>query len=401
MRILQICHRIPYPAVDGGNIAMMNMALALLEAGHEVHQFALNTTKHFIDPSCLPDDLREKLHFTSVKIDTTIRRSGAFRNLFTNESYNVVRFYNDEVERSLEKTLHANTFDIVQLETLFTTPYINCIRKNSGAKIVLRAHNVEHIIWDRLADKERNIIRKRYLRMLASRLRKYELETLKLIDALVPITPVDENIFRKFHFKRPVLTTPMSIDIKEYLFDNKKTAAMNLFHLGSMDWMPNHEGVSWFLENCWTEIHRQHPQLNLYLAGRNFPQEIMDRNFPNTFCEGRIEDAQTYMSDKQIMIVPLLSGSGMRVKIVQGMALGKTIISTTIGAEGIPAEHGKNILIADTPQDFINVVGKCIDNEEWTRSIGNKARKFAIDHYSNASVGHQLGLFYNAIKKLA
>jgi glycosyltransferase involved in cell wall biosynthesis len=285
------------------------------------------------------------------------------------------------------------------LETLFTTPYIDCIRKNSNAKIVLRAHNVEHIIWDRLAEKEHKILRKNYLKLLASRLRKYELETLQNIDALVPITPVDESVFRKFHFTRPIITIPMSIDVKDYHFDEKNESGISLFHLGSMDWMPNREGVTWFLEKCWSDVHKRYPQLKLYLAGRNFPEEISSRNDSNTICEGRIEDAHRYMSDKQIMIVPLLSGSGMRVKIIQGMALGKTIISTKIGAEGIPAENGKNILIADTPEEFGNAIGRCVDDPAWCKSIGNKARKFAVDHYSNIAVGHQLGIFYNALKK--
>jgi glycosyltransferase involved in cell wall biosynthesis len=397
MKILQICHRVPYPPVDGGNIAMMNMALALIDAGHEVHQFALNTRKHFVNPIDLPIDLKAKLHFHATPIDTTIKISGVLKNIFTSDSYNVIRFYSTEAEKELQQILIQGSFDIVQLETLFATPYISCIRKHSSAKIVLRAHNVEHIIWERLAETENNIIRKWYLHFLAKRLKKYELETLEEIDAIIPITPVDELLFKNYHFLKPVLTVPVSLTMNDYVYDEKVKPEMSLFHLGSMDWIPNREAVEWFLKEVWPGIHSLYPTLRLYLAGRNFPDEIKNAGHPNAICQGRIEDAHSYMQTKQVMIVPLHSGSGMRVKIIQGMALGKTILSTTVGAEGIPVTNGENILIANTPSEFISQVKWCMENPEASKEIGKKARKFAEDNYSNFSVGKQLSVFFKNI----
>ena len=397
MKILQICHRIPYPAIDGGNIAMMNIAHALIEAGNEVHQFALNTKKHFVNALMLPEELRNTLHFNSVAIDTKVSVKGIINNLFTSDSYNIIRFFSKEVEKELEKVLRANNFDIVQLETLFTAPYIECLKKNTTAKIVLRAHNVEHIIWERLAKEENNIFRKNYLKLLSKRLRKYELETLKNIDALVAITSVDETTFRELSFTGPMITVPVSLNFKEYFFDENEETEMALFHLGSMDWMPNREAVEWFLKKCWPKIHSILPSLKLYLAGRLFPQEIIDANYPNVICEGKIENSHSYMRKKQIMIVPLLSGSGMRVKIIQGMALGKTIISTRIGAEGIPVENGKNIFFADTPEEFIKVISHCIKNPQTCKQSGINGRKFAEENYSNQSAGKRLEIFYKAL----
>ena len=398
MKILQICHRLPYPSTDGGNIVMMNMALALAEAGHEIHQFSLNTNKHYVDPVSIPESLKAKIHFHSISIDTSITISGALKNLITSGSYNVERFFSNEAEAALINQLNAHNFDIVQLETLFATPYIECIRKNSKAKIVFRAHNVEHVIWQRLSTQETNFLKKFYLEFLASRMKTYELKILKLIDALVPITKIDEKIFLSFQFNKPYLTLPMSLDIREYTFNLSEKKEMCLFHLGSMDWMPNVEAVNWFLNNCWQKIHQLFPDLRLYLAGRNFPAEISGKHLSNVVCEGRIEDALDYMRKKQIMIVPLLSGSGMRVKIIQGLALGKTIVSTTIGAEGIPVENEKNILIADSPEDFISTLQRCMDNTEWCKNIGLAGRKFAEENYSNESVADKLGQFYAKLK---
>ena len=397
MRILQVCHRIPFPPIDGGNIVMMNLALALADEGHEVHQFALNTKKHFTDPKSIPENLKKRLHFRSSVIDTKVTLKGIISNLFKNESYNVVRFYSAEIEKELEKVLRENTFDIIQFETLFVTPYISCIRKNSNAKIVLRAHNVEHLIWERLATKEKNILKKKYFKFLAKRLKIFELNTLNAIDALVPITRVDESMFLKYGFSKPCLTLPMSMDISDYPFNPDDENELCLFHLGSMDWMPNLEAVHWFMDYCWQNIHTLFPKLKLYLAGRNFPDEIKNKNFPNVICEGKIEHSNHYMQNKQIMIVPLHSGSGMRVKIIQGLAMGKTIISTTIGAEGIPVENKVNILLADSPQQFIDCVKQCLENPSWCKNIGQQGRVFIENNYSNSTIAKKLTSFYDKL----
>ncbi|MBK7851921.1 MAG: glycosyltransferase [Bacteroidetes bacterium] len=394
MKILQICHRVPYPPLDGGNIAMLNMAKSLVAAGAEVHQFALNTKKHYVKPESFPANLKELLHFQCADLDTRITIGGAFSNLFKKESYNVVRFFNEEIEKTLASILQKEDFDVVQFETLFATPYIPVVRKYSRAKVSLRAHNAEHIIWERLAGAEKNVLKRTYLKFLSRRLKKYELEILDKIDFLIPITKVDEQIFKELGYRRPVLSLPLGVNLEDYPINRKTRAPLSLFHLGSMDWLPNIEGVEWFLEKCWPEIHSAFPDLKLFLAGRNFPEYILEANLPGVFCEGRIENANAYMSDKQIMIVPLLSGSGMRVKIIQGMALGKTIISTTIGAEGINAESGKNILIADTPLDYFETIKKCLDNPEACRQIGIAARQLAEEEYSNLSIGKKLLNFY-------
>lgn len=400
MKILQVCHRVPFPPIDGGNIAMMNMALSLIAAGNEVHQFCLNTTRHFIDPKHIPVDLVEKLHLTTSNIDTRINVKDAFMNLFQKSSYNIQRFYTASVENDLVKKLKSEEFDFVQLETLFCAPYISAIRKNSKAKIILRAHNVEHIIWERLAVSQSNPIKKRYLTLLAKRLKKFELKTLHDVDAIIPITPIDEEHFRKLNYNGPMISLPLGVDLKEYVEFHNKDAALNLVHLGSMDWLPNREGVEWFLKKCWNSIHNKHPLLKLFLAGRDFPKELEDLNPPNVFFQGRVDHANNYLSDKQIMIVPLFSGSGMRVKIIQGLVLGKTIISTTIGAEGIDVTHSKNILLADTPEDFLMYVTRCLENPIWCREIGLNGYQLAIEKYSLEAVGKNESLFLKNLQKI-
>lgn len=397
MRILQLCHHVPFPPRDGGKIAMMNMAKALLASGHEVHQFALNPSRNYSDVSLMPEDLKKSLHFQSASINTDLRISGALRTLFSGQSYNISRFYNKAIEQKLVDYLQKNTFDIIQFETIFCTPYLDAIRKNSKAKIVLRAHNVEHIIWERLAKAENKASKKWYLNLLASRLKKYELNLLSKIDAILAITPVDEEFFLQHGYKGKTASSPLGLDLSDYRFQPFDERKLSLFHLGAMDWMPNVEGVEWFLHTCWPLVGEVFPELRLFLAGRNFPQHLKEAHYPNVICDGQVERASDYMNDKQLMVVPLRSGSGMRVKIIEGLALGKTIISTTIGAEGIAVEDGKNILLADTPEQFEIAIALCLHHPEKAKSIGIEGRKLAEEKYSVAAIGNQITKFYNEL----
>jgi glycosyltransferase involved in cell wall biosynthesis len=124
----------------------------------------------------------------------------------------------------------------------------------------------------------------------------------------------------------------------------------------------------------------------------------MELNDPNVRSEGEVDDAQEFMHNKQIMIVPLLSGGGMRVKIIEGMASGKTIVSTSIGAEGISYTNGKNILIADSPDEIVKQLEKCLKDPAYCYSIGAEARKLAADSYSNESIGKKVVDFFRTLQ---
>jgi len=397
VKILQLCHRVPYPFLDGGNIAMYQIGKSLAAEGHDLKILALNTRKHYVSPKTLPAWFTEKCSLESVDIDTSVKPQGVLLNLFQTSSYNITRFYSAAFGQKLAEVLSHQPFDIIQLESLFMTPYLDVIRKHSKAKVVMRAHNAEHVIWQRLADSEKPGWRKWYYRLLVNRLKKYETQTLNNLDAILAITPDDEKIFRIMGFNGPVAVVPVSIDLPGSRTTANTFEKLCLFHLGSMDWLPNIEGVNWFLSECWPLINREHPNLKLFLAGRGFPDSIRRKKMANVICEGEIVDAAAYMDDKPIMIVPLLSGSGMRVKIIQGMAAGKVILSTSIGAEGIECLNGKNILIADTPEQMAEAVRYCLANKEALASISREAQQLVADKYSVKAIGEKLDGFYKKL----
>ncbi|MCQ2287070.1 MAG: glycosyltransferase family 4 protein [Bacteroidales bacterium] len=399
MKILQLCPKPPLPAVDGGCIAINNITQMLLNHGHEVKVVAISTPKHKVDLSALPSDYVKKTRFETVFINTSIKTIPALKAMILGHSYNVQRFISRELNKKLTDLLKHEKFDIVQLESIYTAPYISTIRQHSDAKIILRTHNIEHRIWERIVKNENSLLRKLALKRLANNLEKFELSLFKKIDGYMTISDVDYQYFNDLFPQTVGTVIPFGIEVDDYEPDEDYIPSdiPELFHLGSLDWQPNREGIVWFLENVWEEVLNEYPTLTFSIAGRNIPNAITEMSLPNVKIIGEVENASSFMLSKDIMIVPLLSGSGIRVKIIEGMALGKTIITTTIGAEGLAVEHGKNILIADTPEEFVKCIGKCVQSPDICKIIGENAASFVALHHNNDIIVNQLEKFYQTI----
>ncbi len=393
MKILQLCNKVPFPPKDGGCIAMNNFT-----QGHTVKVLAINTPKHLVEMNELPAEYHSKTNIEAVFVDTSVKLAGVFLNLFSSKSYNVSRFYSSAFEKKLIELLTAEKYDVVQLESIYVSIYVDAIRKYSSAKVVLRAHNVENLLWKRTASQISNPLKQAYIRMLANKLEAYEKSVIKKVDAIAAITDADTRWFKSNGCINPVETFPFGIEFKSLGADHKsQKKELSVFNIGAMDWMPNVDGLKWFLKDIWKNIHKQHPQIKLFLAGRNMPAWLSGLNMQNVIVEGEVADAHQFMRLNSIMVVPLLSGGGMRVKIIEGMALGKTIVTTAVGAEGIAYRNNEHLLIADTAAEFAEAVNKCISDTAFAENIGKNASSLVEDHYDNQKICKRLTDFYQTL----
>jgi polysaccharide biosynthesis protein PslH len=389
----------PYPLKDGGAIAMYNITKGFCENGCKLTLLVPITSKHSTEVNDLPAELRNMADIHTVKINTDITFWGAFKNLFTKEPYYISRYTDQAFDNKLTELLKSNHFDIIHIESLKMVGYLKTIRENSSAKVVMRSHNIEFLIWQRMAEETKSMIKASYLKILVKRIKKLEIGTLNLFDAIVPITDVDGRFFQESGCNKPVFPAPTGFDIQQLQPDTSKTETISIFHIGALDWMPNLEALSWFMKFSWPIIHRNHPEVKFYIAGRNMPAEIKKYASDNVIIIGEVESSIDFMNSKQIMIVPLLSGSGMRIKIVEGMALGKIIISTTVGAEGIGCKNLKNIMIADTPLEFAEIVGKLINDHQFANQISSNARSFVQNNFNNHLICEKLISNYRQLLK--
>lgn len=394
MRILQLCNKFVYPPRDGGAIGIFNYTKAFSALGNEVTVLAMNTTKHPYDLKYLPEDVKKMADFRSVDVDNSIKPISALIALLQNRSYNIERFISSEYNDRLIELIHEKEFDLIQLEGLYLSPYVETIRAFSEAKIVMRSHNIEHEIWERSAENEIGFLKRMYLKILAKQMRSYEVSRLNKYDLMTSVTERDAQMLKKFGCELPLHVCPAPYDETILKPDRSKMEFPSLFFIGALDWMPNTEGLDWFLKNVWEKVSLQFPDLKFYIAGRSADKAKLPE-MKNVVIVGEVENAYDFMNSKGLMIVPLLSGSGIRVKIIEGMALGKTIVTTSLGAEGIPCKDGQNILIADTPEAFAEKIVKCLNEKMTFAMIGDNAYQFAKQRFSSQEVVKKLLEFFS------
>ena len=393
MKILQLCNKPPYPPVDGGTMAMNSITKGLLCQGCEVKVLTVETDKHPVRRERIPDEYLAQTGVESVYVDLGVKPLPAAGAMLCGESYHVKRYVSEAFAAKLREVLEKERFDIVHVESIFLTPYVPLIRKHSDAKIILRAHNVEHLIWKRVAQSCRNSLKRWYLKHLSLTLRAYELEHLNDYDGIVCITKNDANVFREVGCRKPIVSIPFGVDPGEV--PSVDVEPDSLFHIGAMDWLPNQESVRWLLDEVWPVVHREVPQAKLYLAGRKMPAQWMNAQIEGVSVIGEVPDAMYFIGSKKINVVPLLSGSGIRVKIIEAMSIGKTVITTTVGAQGIDYTDGENILIADTPEQFAQQIKRCLEDDAFCSRVGEAAARLVAEQYNEQKLAEQLIDFYN------
>jgi len=397
MQILFVSNKMPFPPKDGGSIATFQHVWGLASLGQHVTVLSLNTKKHNVDISQIPSEITDKITFKPYNLDTSLSAFDALKNLFfSSMPYNAERFVSEGFEKYLIEVLQEQEYDIIQLEGLYLCPYIETIRKYSKALISFRAHNIEHEIWKRRLEREKNHMKGRYLKLLTNRLQVFEKSFVDKYDMLIPITQRDAKCFVEFGNTKPMLVSPTGIDPDKYVPQTHLIQYPSVFHLGALDWFPNQEGLLWFLRNVWRYISKDFTELKFYIAGRNAPKWLIDefKKFRNIVFVGEVDDAHEFLNKHSILVVPLLSGGGMRVKVIEGMALSKTIISTPIGVEGIPVTVGKDVLIASSPDEFMYCIEKLISNQDLCEEIGTNALAFVRQNFDSNVLAQELLDFY-------
>jgi len=374
-----------------------NTIRGLVNLGHEVSLVALNAKKNHHENNEDDKDLLSKINYRAYNIDTNVSVLDVAINLFSKTSFNIDRYYDPEFEKLLIRELRNRDFDIIQFEGLLVSLYLGAVRKHSKAKFIYRSHNIENQVWQRLSDQKNDPFKKSYLKMHAKRIKNYELQQLNNFNGIAVFTGQDKSTLLEYGTKIPIEILPVGINLDHYKPDFNKTEFPSLFFLGSLDWLPNREGIEWFIENFNKDLIDGDLRVKFYVAGNDIPERFDDYDvMGKIFIQGEVDNALEFVNSKSIMIVPLMSGGGMRVKIVEGMAMQKCIISTSLGAEGINYENGTNILIANDYDEFYDAIKLCIADEEYCKQIGFKARKLMEEKHDVNLVTKKLVDFYES-----
>ena len=376
---------------------MNSIITGLLEAGHQVKILAVNSEKFHVKESDIPEEYKRKTGIELINVDLRVKPAKALLNLFTKKSYHVERFVSKDFRNRIIEVLKHEHFDVVQLEMLFMAPYVEDIRAHSKAMIVMRAHNVEHKIWERIAKETKFFLKRWYINHLAKTLKEYELSALETVDGIAAITRKDAAYFRKYCSK-PIIDIPYGVYPEEFTPKYEIEGKPKFYHIGSMNWMPNEEGIRWFIDEVLPKTIEKVPDFVYHLAGRNMPEWLKEMKNPHIDVIGEVPDAKEFVSQNDVAIVPLLSGSGIRIKIIESMAMGKTVITTRVGAEGILYDEEVNLIIAENKAKMVEAIRSINENPQIAVRIGQAARKLVEETYDNRKIIARLLMFYEQIK---
>jgi polysaccharide biosynthesis protein PslH len=393
MKILVIAARLCYPLDGGAKIRAYHLLRALAER-HNVTMLAYygNTTEEKYFPH-FKDIGVTLVPIYSPAIDAAITITSIWRALLSGLPLNVAKYYSREMADAIAEQLDDEV-DCIHCEHLHMFSMI----QQADWPVILDAHNVESQIAERYAAAESNLLKKALLIWNGSRMRRYEVVAVRLSKLVLAVSEEDKKTFSSMSSVHNVKVVENGVDI-DYFAPQSVKGSKSLVFVGSMDWLPNSEGVFWFLDKVWALIKRQAPDVSCVVVGKNPSAALLNRgrSLPGVTITGAVDDVRPYVARAALSIVPLRIGGGTRLKILEAFAMGKTVVSTTLGAEGIEYSDGQNIVIADTAEEFASTVLMLMENESKRHGIGVEARQLAEHKYSWSALGEKLVKYYEEV----
>ncbi|HVI07308.1 MAG TPA: glycosyltransferase family 4 protein [Candidatus Binatia bacterium] len=308
----------------------------------------------------------------------------AFR-LFSPQPYNITKYCRAQVRRALEDLLRNNTFDVLLCDFMVAA---GVIPWDCPTPKVLFTHNVEATIWRRHYEVAANPVWKAISWLEWKRMEAAERRYLRLADHVLTVSENDREDFTHVVSGDKITVIPTGVDVDFFQPLSVQEKPDSLVFTGSMDWLPNEDAMHYFAEQILPLLRQQAPDVSLEIVGRSPSRklQILAEREKNISLTGWVEDIRPFLARGAVCIVPLRIGGGTRLKIFEAMAMGKAVVSTSIGAEGLPVRPEENILLADTPAEFATSVVALFRDSKKRKRLGDAARKLVQENYSWAKV---------------
>lgn len=343
----------------------MNDMRVLKTLGHKVSLFCLNTRKHWVDTEGYME-MSLWDNFYAEKLDTNSFIT-FMRAALSAHPFQIARFYNLRIDGHIDNVVKNKNIDLIVYQGLAMTQY----QRSAMCKKIYRVHNLEFKVWELLAAQTKNYLKKLVNQWLSNSLKPYEECELKDLSAAITLSFEEEKILNNFYPKKKIATIPISINSRSsFKYSAEKKG---ILFIGSLDWQPNREGLDWFLENVYPALRN----IPLTIAGKgNFKCDIK-----NVTVIPNYESTEELLASHRMIIVPLLSGAGIRIKILEALKFGMPLISTSIGAEGIDSDQG-SMIIEDAAEQWISQIQKTYEQPSVLLDMSQKAKTSFENNYS-------------------
>jgi len=388
MKVLLITPTLPYPQDTGGRIVVFNTIKHLAKR----HQVFLLSFIQQGQQKYVPFLKKYCLRIETVLKDIRFSKSGLFSNLFCSIPYNMIRYSSLGMEKKLKSIISEYRFDLVQIEHLHMAQYAEFVKKKP---VILREHNVEYIMMERYNKHASQTLERLYAYFQWRKLLCYEKRMCLKSDLVITLTKVDEGYIKRLSPQINTEVVSCGVDFGYFKHIPLPRRKDKIIYIGGLSWQPVFEGMLSFLKYTWSRIKKEYPQVKFYILGNYTSDQYRKiKDFSDVILLGYVKDVRSHMATSTLTIVPQRIASGIRLKILESMAMKLPVVSTTIGCEGMDVKDGEHILIADSPELFAKKVIALLKDDDLRSNMAEKAYALVRTKYNWEDVGRKLDQIY-------
>lgn len=390
MRILQIAPQIPYPLDNGARLGIYRITEALVRRGHDVDLVCFGRTGDAADA------MNQLCAVHTVDVETRNRAWPMLAKLASSKPYTHVKYDSPRFADELNRLVQAKRPDAVHIDSLHMSWYVPILRKLVDAPIFLRAHNVEHVIWDRYVETERRPWRRVYARLQAKRVREFERQSIAEYDGVLAISPGDADRLRRLQPTARVHLVPAGVERRDPLPPAPVSGRHDIVFVGSLDWFPNSEGISWFARSVFPLVRKDCPTARLIIVGSRPSAEVMRLAGEDVEIHANVPSVEEFYARASCVVVPLRVGGGVRLKILEALALKRPVVSTTVGYEGLHLTPGEDLLVADSPENLATAILQVLNDRSLAARLAGAGHGKVTALYSWDRIASQLEAIYQS-----
>ena len=387
MRILFLGLAPPVPTTNGHRTRCCTLLSALKADGHEVTLVCFADASEF---SRLPEELADlcaRVHFVPAPFEqpALVECWNRLWGLASAMPFGARRLRSDEMGDAVQRTLSTGEFDAIICDDVYM---LANIRRPINIPIFLNKHDITHEIMGRFLDYEGNPLKRLYGRAEYAKVRQLEIEACTDCEAVLACSERDGQEIRKLCPTARTYILPNVVNVWSYKpsYDDDGRTAL---YVGAMDWFPNCDAVDFFSKEILPTLRQTVASVHFTVAGRNPSQKMLERyrGIPDVTFTGSVAEMQPVIAEAAVCVVPLRIGSGTRLKILEAAAMGKAIVSTRLGAEGLEFVPGEEIVLADEPAEFAAAIANLLRDQSRRVALGRAARRRVEGHYDLSTLG--------------
>jgi sugar transferase (PEP-CTERM/EpsH1 system associated) len=386
VRILTLISKFPWPLTDGAVIRDFNL-LRETAKRHEVFLlcflFKPGDREHFdaLRPYC------KKIVGLDLVRPQWRTLANAGRSLVTPDPFIIREYWRDEMAAALEKLVDDEKIDVIHSHFLHMSQYVSHKR---GAAFVHDAHNLEHVLWQRMENTTGNPLKKAFIRSQCGKLVRLQQDVARASEKCVVLSDEDRAEYLRICPEADVTTVPNGADVEYWTPSPNSAEPASILYFANLSWPPQADAAVYFRDKILPRVWQRVPEAKFYVVGQNPPESVKRLASDRVVVTGFVPDMREYIAKASVVVMPLRAGAGTKHRVFQALAMKKPVVCTPVAAEGIALRHGETAMIADDPEGFAQATVSLLQDAALRQRLGDRGRQLVLDRYDWRAIYERL-----------